>query len=169
MLCPMCRELMGEMYEECSIFFEKQEFIVTDFSKFKVKHRRIYKRLDHFKEVLCQFQGKEGKDIPKEVVERIRENIIKDKVPKDSSGGLITLDDVKQSLRRLKLNTFVENIIYVHHLLTGAPLPYIEIEIEDKMIRLFKQVGRVFELTRSRVPFAQHAGPAGADVQSSAL
>ena len=87
MLCPMCREPMEEMCEECGVFFEKQEFIVADFSNFKVKRRRIYKRLDHFKEVLCQFQGKELKDIPKEVVERIRGNIQKDK-------GTTTLDDV---------------------------------------------------------------------------
>ncbi len=65
MICPMCREPMGEMCEECGVFFEKQEFIVTDLSNFKIKHKRIYKRLDHFKEVLSQFQGKEGKDIMK--------------------------------------------------------------------------------------------------------
>ena len=75
MLCPMCGEPMGEICEECGVFFEKQNFIVADMSNFKIKHRRIYKRLDPFKEVLSQFQGKEGKDIPKDLVERIRENI----------------------------------------------------------------------------------------------
>ena len=84
--------------------FRKQEFIVTDLSNFKVEHLRIYKRLDHFKEVLSQFQGKEGKDIPKELVEQIRGNINKDK-------GTTTLSDVKQSLRTLELNKYVENII----------------------------------------------------------
>ena len=85
-------------------FYETQEFIVTDFSNFKVKHRRIYKRLDHFKEVLSQFQGKEGKEIPKEVVDLIRGNINKDK-------GTTTLNDVKQSLGKLKLNKYVENVL----------------------------------------------------------
>ena len=51
---------MKEMCEECGVFYETQEFIVTDLSNFKIKHKRIYKRLDHFKEVLSQFQGKEG-------------------------------------------------------------------------------------------------------------
>ena len=85
----MCAQPMLEMCEECGVFYEKQEFIVTDLSNFKIKHKRIYKRLDHFKEVLSQFQGKEGKDIPHEVVERIRENTGKDK-------ALITLTDVKK-------------------------------------------------------------------------
>ena len=69
MLCPMCREPMKEMCEECGVFYETQEFIVTDFNNFKIKHQRVYKRLDHFKEVLCQLQGKEGKEIAKEVVD----------------------------------------------------------------------------------------------------
>ena len=40
-------------------------------------------------------------------------------------------------------------------MLTGTQLPYIKREIEDKMVRLFKQVERVFGLVRSRVPFAR--------------
>ena len=142
----MCREPMKEMCEECGVFYETQEFIVTDLSNFKIKHKRIYKRLDHFKEVLSQFQGKEGKDIPRTVIERIRENIKNDSP---------TLNEVKLSLRKLKLNKYVENVLYIHHVLSGTPLPYIKREIEDKMIRLFKQLERVFGLVRSRVPFAR--------------
>ena len=126
----------------------KQEFVVTDLSNFKIKHKRIYKRLDHFKEVLSQFQGKEGKEIPREVVDKIRENINKDKTT-------MTLNDVKLALRKLKLNKYVENILFIHHVLTGTPLPYIKREIEDKMVRLFRQLDRVFGLVRSKVPFSR--------------
>ena len=142
----MCREPMKEMCEECGVFYETQEFIVTDLSNFKIKHKRIYKRLDHFKEVLSQFQGKEGKDIPRTVIERLRESIKNDSP---------TILEVKQNLRKLKLNNYVENVLYIHHVLSGTPLPYIKREIEDKMIRLFKQLERVFGLVRSRVPFAR--------------
>ena len=133
---------------ECGAFFEKQEFIVTDLSNFKIKHRRIYKRLDHFKEVLCQFQGKEGKVIPREVLDKIKSGI-------GHAKGDIALVDVKQSLRRLKLNRLVENLPYIHNALTGTPLPYIRREVEDKMVRLFRQIDRVFYLTRHKVPFAR--------------
>ena len=142
----MCREPMKDMCEECGVFYETQEFIVTDLSNFKIKHKRIYKRLDHFKEVLSQFQGKEGKDIPRTVIERLRESIKNDSP---------TIQEVKQHMRKLKLNKYVENVLYIHHVLSGTPLPYIKREIEDKMLRLFKQMERVFGLVRSRVPFAR--------------
>ena len=148
MLCPMCREPMGEMCEECGVFFEKQEYVVTDFRNLQIRHRRVYKRLDHFKEILSQFQGKEGKEIPNEVVDRIRETIKKDP-------GTTTLNDVKQSLRQLKLTRYVENFLYIHHVLSGTPLPYIKREIEDKLVRMFKQMEQVFGLVRPRVPFAR--------------
>ena len=130
------------------MFFEKTEFIVTDLSTFKVKHKRVYKRLDHFKEVLSQFQGKEGTEIPREVVDKLKQNINKERTT-------ITLDDVKLGLRRLKLNKYIENILYIHHVLSGTDLPYIKREIEDKMVRMFKQLDRVFGRVRSKVPFAR--------------
>ncbi len=52
------------MCEECGCFFEKREFIVTDFYNYNARPLRSYNQLDHFKEVLGQFQGREGKEIP---------------------------------------------------------------------------------------------------------
>ena len=53
MFCPVCREpWKDEVCYECGAVYEKQEFVVTDLSNYKVRHKRIYKRLDHFKEVL---------------------------------------------------------------------------------------------------------------------
>ena len=148
MFCPVCREPMEEMCYECGVFYEKQEYVVTDLGNYKVRHKRIYKRLDHFKEVLCQFQGKEGKHIPPEVIDGIEDNTAKDKES-------ITLLDVKQSLRKLKLNKYVENIFYIQHVLAGTTLPYIRREAEDKMVRLFKQVERVSGVTRHLANFAR--------------
>ena len=151
MFCPECREpWKDEACYECGAFYDKQEYVVTDLSNYKVRHKRIYKRLDHFKEVLCQFQGKEGKHIPPEVLEGIKDNIAKDRES-------ITLLDIKQSLRKLKLNKYVENIHYLQHVLAGTTLPYIRREAEDKMVRLFKQIERVYASTRHRVSFARNS------------
>ncbi len=66
-----------------------------------------------------------------------------------------TLHEVRQRLRKLRLNKYVENVLYIHHVLSGTPIPYIKREVEDKMIRLFKQLERVFGLVRPRVTFAR--------------
>ena len=156
MFCPECREAMiDEVCYECGVFYEKQEYVVTDLSNYKVRHKRIYKRLDHFKEVLCQFQGTEGKHIPQEVIEGIRDNIASPRTPTVKDKGSITLLDMKQSLRKLKLNKYVENIFYIQHVLVGTTLPYIRREAEDKMVRLFKQVERVYGVTRHLANFAR--------------
>ncbi len=76
---------------------------------------------------------------------------IKDNIAKDMES--ITLLDIKQSLRRLKLNKYVENIHYIQHVLIGTPLPYIRREAEDKMVRLFKHIERVYGATRHRAHF----------------
>ena len=147
--CPGCGDPMEEICYECCAFYEKPEFVVTDFSNYIVKHKRVYQRLDRFREVLCQFQGKEGKIIPAEVLAKIKDIIGKEK--KDQ----ITTNDIKQSLRRLKYNKYVENIFFIQHVLAGTPLPYIRREVEDKMVRLFKQIERVFGMTRQRADISR--------------
>ena len=57
-LRPARGEPMTDICYECGAFYEKTEFVVTDL--YKVRRKRIHKRLDHFEEVLCQFQGKEA-------------------------------------------------------------------------------------------------------------
>ncbi len=49
----------------------------------------------------------------------------------------------------------MENILYIHHVLTGTLVPYVKRDIEDKRVRLLKQIERAFELTRSWVPLAR--------------
>ncbi len=48
------------------------------------------------------------------------------------------------------INKYMENILYVHHVLTGAPLPYIKCEIEDKIVKLLKQIEQVLVLAIQR-------------------
>ncbi len=75
MLCPECGRPMEKVCEECGVFYDVPELIVTDLYNYKARPQRCYKKADHFKEVLYQFQGKEGKDIPPEVVEQVKERI----------------------------------------------------------------------------------------------
>ena len=63
---------MVDTCAECGVLFEVPEFVVTDLSNYKIRQQRVYKKGDHFKEVLSQFQGREGKHIPRETLEIIK-------------------------------------------------------------------------------------------------
>ena len=49
----------------------------------------------------------------------------------------------------------MDNIFYIQRVLAGTTLPYIRREAEDKMVRLFKQVERVYGVTRHLANFAR--------------
>ena len=73
--CPLSNEPMNvddNMCYECGCFVDKPEFIATDLYNYKYHPQRMYQRLDHFKEVLGRFQGCEGKHIPSEILQQIR-------------------------------------------------------------------------------------------------
>ena len=74
-VCPECNKKMDEMCVDCGCFFDKPELVVTDLYNYQAKPLRFYNRLDHFKEVLGQFQGREGKHIPPEILEKIKNEL----------------------------------------------------------------------------------------------
>ena len=137
-LCPMCNEPMSEdeMCYECGCFFEKQEFIVTDLYNYNARPQRAYHRLDHFKEVLGQFQGREGKQIPPEILHQIKYEL---PVSREA-----TAVEVKKARRKLKLTKYMENFYYILFAVTGRQPPYIKREIEDKIVRMFKMIDRTW-------------------------
>ena len=63
LLCPQCHQPFSKnkMCEHCGCFIEEQEFIVNDLYNYNARPQRAYHRLDHFKEVLGQFQGRKVK------------------------------------------------------------------------------------------------------------
>lgn len=137
--CPLCNEPMTvdeNMCYECGCFIDKPEFIVTDLYNYRAQPKRLYQRLDHFKEVLGQFQGREGKQIPPEILQQIRNEL-----PVFSEATAV---DVKKAMRKLKLTKYMENFYYILFAVTGKQPPYIKREIEDKIVRMFKMVNRVW-------------------------
>jgi hypothetical protein len=97
LLCPLCQKLFSEnnMCEDCGCFIEEQEFIVNDLYNYNARQQRAYHRLDHFKDVLGQFQGREGKNIPLEILSHIKNEL--------SACNEVTAVDVKKVMRKLKL------------------------------------------------------------------
>jgi hypothetical protein len=143
MSCPECRQVMSEgMCYECGIFFDTPVFEVSDLHNYKVHQKRDYKKLDHFKEVLNQFQGKEMRDIPEEVIQCIRARI-PDNIEQitDLTGVNIT----RCILRQSKLTKYIENAHYIWAMASNRQPPYIEKLVEDKLVRYFKAIVQVYE------------------------
>ena len=124
------------MCEDCGCFFEKQEFIVTDFYNYNARPQRSYNRLDHFKEVLGQFQGRESKAISLKILHQIRCEL-----PVFTKATAI---DVKKAIRKLRLTKYIENFYYIMFTMTGEEPPYRKREFEEKIFRMFKMIDRVW-------------------------
>ena len=130
--CPECHQPIDKICYDCGICFDEPEFVVTDLHTYIPIFKRKYCRLDHFREVLNQYQGKEGREIPEDIVQRVRDELAREPM------------SVKQALRDLKLTKYVENANYLEFIINSKPMPYIPKLIEDKLVRYFKVIDRTF-------------------------
>ncbi len=95
-----------------------------------------YIRLNHFKEILSQFQAKETTQIPEEVIEAIRSRIKKERI-KDIS--VINYDKMREILRKLGLNKFFEHIQYINSIF-GIKPPIMNEELHETLCVLFIEI-----------------------------
>jgi len=91
-----------------------------------------YKRINHFKEILAQFQGKETTQIPQEVIDNIKLQIKKERI--DLS--IITNCKTKEILKKLGYNKYYEHIPFIKDKL-GIKPPIMSQELEETLCNLF--------------------------------
>lgn len=91
-----------------------------------------YKRINHFKEILAQFQGKETTQIPPEVIENIKLQIKKERIELKQ----ITNAKTKEILKKLGYNKYYEHIPFIKDKL-GIKPPVMSPELEEKLCNLF--------------------------------
>jgi len=91
-----------------------------------------YKRINHFKEILAQFQGKETTQIPPEVIENIKLQIKKERIELDQITNLKT----KEILKKLGFNKYYEHIPFIKDKL-GIKPPVMTQELEEILCNLF--------------------------------
>jgi hypothetical protein len=91
-----------------------------------------YKRINHFKEILAQFQGKETTQIPPEVIENIKLQIKKERIDISQITNLKT----KEILKNLGYNKYYEHIPFIKDKL-GIKPPIMSPELEDTLCNLF--------------------------------
>jgi len=105
-----------------------------------------YIRLNHFKEILSQFQAKETTQIPPEVIEAIRNRIKKERITDMSQ---IDYDKMREILRKLGLNKYFEHIQYINSIF-GIKPPIMSEELHETLCVLFIEIQK---------PWAIHCPP----------
>jgi hypothetical protein len=91
-----------------------------------------YKRINHFKEILAQFQGKETTQIPPDVIENIKLQIKKERIE------LVQITNIKtkEILKKLGYNKYYEHIPFIKDKL-GIKPPIMSPELEETLCNLF--------------------------------
>lgn len=91
-----------------------------------------YKRINHFKEILAQFQGKESTNISDEVLDQIKHQIKKERLTIEH----LTFQKTKDILKKLGLNKYYEHITFIKNKL-GIKPPVFSPELETLLCNLF--------------------------------
>jgi hypothetical protein len=94
-----------------------------------------YKRINHFREILAQFQAKETTQIPDEVIENIIQQIKKERI--DLSH--MTNRRTKEILKKLGYNKYYEHIPFIKDKL-GIKPPIMSSELENTLCNLFMDI-----------------------------
>lgn len=94
-----------------------------------------YKRINHFREILAQFQAKETTQIPESVIEDIKNQIKKERIEINQ----ITNTKAKEILKKLGYNKYYEHIPFIKDII-GIKPPIMTPELEDTLCNLFMDI-----------------------------
>ncbi len=92
----------------------------------------VYKRINHFREILAQFQAKETTQIPDEVMENIKQQIKKERIKLTQ----ITNKKAKDILKKLGYNKYYEHIPFIKDKL-GIKPPIMTPQLEERLCNMF--------------------------------
>jgi hypothetical protein len=101
-----------------------------------------YKRINHFNELLAQFQAKGSTDIPQEVFDQIVAELKKQRI---TDFKHLKYKQMREVLRKLKLNRQYDHIPYIISRLNGSIAPVMNRETEEKLRHMFKEIQPSFQ------------------------
>jgi len=101
-----------------------------------------YIRLNHFKEILSQFQAKETTHIPASVIHSIRERIKRERIDVKTQLNSKIMRDI---LRKLGYNKYFEHIQYINSLVGIRP-PIMDDKLTETLCVLFIEIQQPWAL-----------------------
>jgi hypothetical protein len=133
--CYVCK-LCGET--EC-IIMENETSGHKDSTNDKQKYP--YKRMNHLKEKLNQFQSKETADVPETVYDKIFTELKKKRIKPDDASS----KDIKAILKKNHLTNFYEHLQQIYCKITNCPPMTLTREIEEAIISMFQTMQESFQ------------------------
>ena len=112
------------------------EEIILDEDR-QIKDYSPYRRINHFREWLNQFQAKQSPEIPEEVYKDIIKELNKNRI---TNLGDLNKKKMKLILKKLGYNDYYEHIHYIINKLSNLPPPKITRDMEKIFIKMFTKI-----------------------------
>lgn len=142
--CPNCKNVKKEVIIDGHLTCKKCGYIDNNCVSYSSpNHKEMkkiiypYKRLNHLKECLNQLQAKENLNIPDQTLNQIKLELKKNKITDLSK---LTYKDVKDALKRIKLNQYYEHCVFIMVKLSGKQPPVLKRREESEIINMFKNI-----------------------------
>ena len=144
-ICAQCKQ--GEMVpidsegilvcNKCSSFIVY--FVENEKPSYKEPPKEAcfyaYKRINHFREIIAQFQAKETTQIDRSIIDAIEHQIRKERITLDQ----FTDTKAKEILKKLGYNKYYEHIPFIKDKL-GIKPPVMSHELEETLCNLFMEI-----------------------------
>jgi len=144
-VCTFCNkgEMIAVDYEGvmiCNVCFNSVKYLVeNEKPSYKEPPKEVcfyaYKRINHFREILAQFQAKETTQIPDEVIDNIIQQIKKERIDLTQ----LTNKRTKEILKKLGYNKYYEHIPFIKDKL-GIKPPIMSSDLESMLCNLFMDI-----------------------------
>ena len=124
----------------CNVCFKHSKYLIeNEKPSYKEPPKEVcfyaYKRINHFREILAQFQAKETTQIPDEIIDKIFQQLKKERITVDQ----LTNKRTKDILKKLSYNKYYEHIPFIKDKL-GIKPPVMSAELEITLCNLFMDI-----------------------------
>lgn len=104
-----------------------------------------YKRINHFNELLAQYQAKESTEIPEEIFEQILDELKKQRITNETQMKNLKPQKLREVLKKLKLNRLYDHIPHIINRLNRQNAPVMDRDTEEKLRHMFKEIQPSFQ------------------------
>lgn len=126
-ICPCCGD---------------SEMIILDEDR-QIKDYSPYRRLNHFREWINQFQAKQSPNIPEQVFIDIVKELNKNRI---IDLAILNKKNMKLILKKLEYNIYYEHVAYIINKLNNLPPPKITRDMEKIFISMFYKIQDPWEM-----------------------